>query len=145
MTLRESFEEINRKYKPLIDNAWGKYREIADAKQKEIEELFDYKGKFICVDDDDYLYVEEQFPHKKISNGEPVIVLRGQGFKYLITSYHDSTYATWDQFHEYDIEINSAERNISKIKIITKEEYLNKFEKMLEDIKKKHYKYIENL
>lgn len=144
MTLKERFEEINRKYKPLIDNAWGKYREIADAKQKEIEELFDYKGKFICVDDD-YLYVEEQFPHKKISSGEPVIVLRGQGFKYLITPYTDSTYAKWDQFHEYDLEINSAERNISKIKIISKEEYLNKFEKMLEDIKIEHYKYIENL
>ena len=120
MTLREKFEEINRKYKPLIDNAFGKYREIHDAKQKEIEELFDYKGKFICIDDDDYLYVEEQFSHKKISNGEPVIVLRGQGFKYLITSYTDSTYATWDQFHEYDLEINSAERNISKITYIYK-------------------------
>ena len=144
MTLKERFDEINRKYKPLIDNAWGKYREIADAKQKEIEELFDYKEKFICVEDN-YLYVEEQFPHRKFSNGEPAIVLRGQGFKYAITPYKDSTYATWDQFHEYDIDVNSAERNISKIKVITKEEYLNKFEKMLEDIKKEHYKYIEKL
>lgn len=141
----EQINQVKEKYKPVKENAWQKYIKAIDKEKKELSNIFNMEGKFICVDNEKYLYVNEQFNHKNISDGEPIIVLRGQGFRYLITAYNDATYMDWDQYFSHEFKVKDIEREITKIKEITKEEYNNAFDNMMEQIKKEHHRYTNNI
>jgi hypothetical protein len=139
--ISKQINEIKNKYKNLKDDSFNTYLKVCHEEEKELSSVIDFKGKFICIDECKFLYVNEMFEHKSLSNNKPIIVLRGQGFKYLITPYEDSTYMEWDQFFSHEITIDNIEREINKIKEITEEEYNKMFLKMLEDIKKEHFSY----
>lgn len=141
MEILEKITNIKSKYKTLKNEAWSKYLDISEEEKKEIMSLFDMEYEFLCIDNKIYLCVNEQFEHRSINDNEPIIVLRGQGFKYLVTPYTDATFMNWDQFYSYEFKIKDIESELKKIKKITKEEYDSAFEKMMEEIKKEHYKY----
>ena len=145
MELIKQIQQVKNKYKPLKESAYDKYRQVRDEEEKELASIFNMKGKFLCIDDEKYLYVNEQFEHRNISDGQPIIVLRGQGFRYIITPYTDATYMNWDQFFSHEFKICDIESEIPKLKEITEEEYNEAFCKMVEDIKKEHFKYNKSI
>lgn len=146
MKISNKLKKIRDKYTKLRGKAWEDYRNICREEDEEILKLINFKYKYIKYDDDldvpKYLYVNEQFRHKNLS-GDPVLILRGQGFNGNITKYTDETYMTWDQFFEIKILIENLDRDLKNIKEIAKEEYNNKFLKMLESIKEEHIHYLE--
>lgn len=137
----EKINWIKFKYKPLKEKSWEEYKRIKNDEEKEIISVFDFTGKFLCIDDTKYIYVNEQFEHRSCDN-QPVILLRGQGFEYSITPYADETFMSWDQFFTYEFKICEIEYKIQKIKEITEEEYNDAFNKMLEKVKKEHQQYV---
>jgi hypothetical protein len=139
--ISKQINEIKNKYKNLKNDSFNTYLKVCNEEEKELSSVIDFKGKFICIDERKFLYVNEMFEHKSLSNNKPIIVLRGQGFEYLITPYEDSTYMEWYQFFSHEMRIDDIELEINKIKEITEEEYNKMFLKMLEDIKKEHFSY----
>ena len=139
------YNEVKAKYKTLLEKSWNDYWNLKEEKNKELVKAFDLTDKYITYsrfDDISYLYIDEQFEHRNLSN-EDVLVLRGSGFHYLITPYKDATYARYDQFYYIEIKLDELEKEIENIKEITKEEYESAFYKMIDDIKNEFPKYFE--
>ena len=108
------------------DEAWEKYQKLSqECRNIELSELgFDFEGKFIKYNfwyENQYLYVKEQFKH-----GD-VYVLRGLGFHYEITPYDDNTFFDWDWFEEVTIPEGSVNDSLSRITIVTPDEFKEKF------------------
>ena len=76
---------------------------------------------------------------------ESIIVLRGQGFNYRYTFYSDNTYASWDQFYSHEIKIDNLDQELRNIKEISKEEYNEAFEKMIEGMIIEHKNYFNDV
>ena len=142
----EEYNKIVSNYKPLLEKTWKEYQNILKQERDSLMEMLEFNGNFIKFGGEDeapkYMFVETSFQHKTLS-GEHTLVLRGQGFTGIVTEYADMTYMKWDQFFEHTIYIDSLERDIKEIKIITKEEYDEAFENLLMEIKQEHYNYIK--
>lgn len=74
-------------------------------------------------------------------------IMRGYGFSGEFTEYHDATWFNWDYMDEIYIYgmMNDFEKKVSHIKIITKEEFDQKFNEYLDKTKELHAKKIEKL
>ena len=81
--------------------------------------------------------VDEIFKH-----GGDTIVIRGYGFYSEFTEYLDATYTSWGFMKEIHIKIDRIPEEIKKIQIITKEEFNQAFDLMIENMKKDHLKEI---
>ena len=146
--MMEEYKKIREKYSSLRMELREKQNALYRDEQEELAKLVNFKNKYLFISDGlcgKYLYVDEQFNHQDISTKEPVIVLRGQGFNYLYTSYYDDTFASWDQFYSYEIKIDNLDQELRNIKEISKEGYDEAFEKMIEGMIIKHKKYFENV
>lgn len=146
MNKTEEYNRIVSNYKPLREKAWEEYQKILQQEQDSLIQMLDFKGKFIKIcgeyDIPKYMYVENSFKHQSASNN-PIFILRGQGFTGIVTEYADMTYMSWDQFFEHTIYINSLDKDIKEIEIISEEEYNEAFDKLLLEIKQEHYKNIK--
>lgn len=138
MNISNRIKEIKDKFESLQTKAWENLQNIREKENEELSKVLNFENKYVCIDDNEYIYVNEQFQHKNIHTGNPIIVLRGQGFKYEITEYADATYMNWDQFYSYEFEISEIESIVTKIKDITKDEYDKAFIDMIEKVKKEH-------
>ena len=88
------------------------------------------------------MYVENSFNHQSASNN-PIFILRGQGFSGFVSEFAEDTYIGWSDFFEHTIYINSLDKDIKEIEIISEEEYNEAFEKLLLEIKQEHYNYLK--
>lgn len=140
--MKKEYLEIKNKYTKLRDELRKQLTNLSEKEDKELSKLFDFKDKFVEITTNNgyamYLYVEEQFYHSMVIPGHPCVVLRGQGFYSQFTDYKDATYAKWDQFCEYDINIDNLDEELKNIKEITKEEYDDAFEDMIQQMITEH-------
>ena len=147
MKMTEQYQEIKDKYSALRMELREKQNALYNKEREELTKLVNFKDKYLIISDglydDKYIYVDKQFNHQDISTKEPVIVLRGQGFNYSFTIYSDDTYASWSQFCSHEIKIDNLDQELRNIKEISKEEYNEAFEKMIEGMINEHKKYFE--
>lgn len=140
--MKTEYSEIRNKYTKLRDELRKQLINLSEKEDKELSKLFDFEDKFIEITTDNgyimYLYVDEQFYHSMGITGHSCVVLRGQGFYSQFTDYKDATYAKWDQFCEYDININNLDKELENIKEITKEEYNKAFDDMIQQMITEH-------
>ena len=67
---------------------------------------------------------------------------KGFGFFGEFTGYDDATDFDWSYWFEFNIhgDYNKFQEKVSKIEIITKEEFDEAFEEMLKSLREYHYK-----
>lgn len=144
--MMEEYKKIREKYSSLRMELHEKQNALYNEEREELAKLVNFKDKYLFISDGlhvKYLYVDEQFNHQDILTKEPIIILRGQGFNYLYTSYCDDTFASWDQFYSHEIKIDNLDQELRNIKEISKEEYDEAFEKMIEGMIIEHKNYFE--
>jgi hypothetical protein len=105
-----------------------------EKKELEHDELnLDFEGKYIEFENH-VMYVEDVMRDNfRFQNFDFCYLFRGLGFYSLITGYSDATDIEWSYWHELYIYGNTKkefENKIKKIKVITKEEYIKKFDEM---------------
>lgn len=137
IALNAEKEAAYRSYREAYDTAIKKYNE-------ELCKLLPFKDKFVkiktYIDNIIYLRVDELFKHKSINNSDDVIILRGYGFTYEFTAYADATYAHWDFYKSYEINLSHSDLNtiINDIHIIDKDEFNKAFEEMINNMIEEH-------
>lgn len=146
--MTEEYKKIREKYSSLRMELREKQNALYRDEQEELAKLVNFKNKYLFISGglhDKYLYVDEQFNHQDISTRQPIIVLRGQGFNYRYTFYSDNTYASWDQFYSHEIKIDNLDQELRNIKEISKEDYNEAFEKMIEGMIDEHKNYFNDV
>ena len=153
--IKEKLNEIfklqdikNKEWKKLLK----KYQKYVDEYNEKVKNLCDFKGKFLKIEDEEdykysYLYCNTGALTKDLS-GSQIILLRGYGFTYLITDWEDSTFCIWNQFFEHKINLEeefNIEKEFNKISYSSKEEFNKEFQKMIENVKVEHEKYIQTI
>lgn len=135
-------------------NKWNEiYKEYDEVRKKyeaKVLEVFDFKDKWLLIDDTDfgyktYMRCETVMDGKDLS-GNPRILLRGYGFKWSVTQYADETYCTWDEMIEFNIHTSdqsNIQRQLAYIKEITVNEFNDAFYKMIGELSKHHEKLIK--
>lgn len=139
--MKKEYLEIKNKYTELKECLRKQLINISEKEDEELSKLIDFKDKFVEITTNMhvmYLYVDEQFYHSMGITGHSCVVLRGQGFYSEFTDYRDATYAKWDQFCEYDINIDNFDKELENIKEITKEEYDKAFDDMIQQMITEH-------
>lgn len=142
-------KELEQQKKAAWKEAIKIYDDLKDKLYKEIEEIFDYKEKYLKIKTDDsfmYLFCDECFKTKDLSGNE-IILIRGYGFVWSITPYADSTYASYDQWMEHKLYIDEKweiEKEIQKISEISKEDFDKAFYQMIDELLSEHKKYMED-
>ena len=130
-------EEL-KKLQEEKDQAYYEFRKAYDEKCEEFKEklleLLPYEGKCVKIDDDlvKYIKVDSVFKH----GGK--IIIRGYGFYSAFTAYSDYTFARWDHFMDYELDIDLIIKKIKCIEIINESEFTNAFYKMISQMRANH-------
>lgn len=128
-----TIEDVNKDIEVVKKNLENLYNEKLEFEHKELNLDF-YEGKYIEYDDH-VMYVEDVFRNNVFhKNFEFSYLLRGLGFYSCLVGYGDATDVEWGYWHELYIDGHTKselEDKLKKIKIITKEEYSEKFDKMV--------------
>jgi hypothetical protein len=136
---REKWNELHKEY----DKVRLKF-------ESKVEEIFDFKNKWILIDDtcwdyQIYMRCETVMKGKNLS-GNPIILLRGYGFKWAVTDYEDETYCNWDEMIEYDIDASdqaNIQQQLAYIKELNVSEFNDSFYKMIGEITARHERNIK--
>ena len=143
----KEIEKLEKERDELYNKAHEISDKIKDLKIKEVN-LNGFEGKYIKYEDEEgfpeYMHVnwvtKETLRH---SNFDYSYMLRGLGFYGEFTGYGDATqffWSYWDEIYIYG-DGDDFKEKVKKIKIITKEEFDEAFEKVLEQVKHYHYKH----
>lgn len=137
----ETYHKLQEEAKEKSRKAWEEYQKVSEIKSDILLQLVDLRGKYIKTEEGDYLFVSEEFETTWHHNDRiPAILLRGLGFSYSYSPYWDDCYSNWDRGYEIWIRLDQEfESDIRKITEITKEEFNQAFDKMLEGLKYHHY------
>lgn len=137
----EAYHKLKKEASEKSKKAWEEYQKVSTIRSEVILKLVDLKGKYIKTTEGDYLFVSEEFETKwQYSSEIPAVLLRGLGFSYSYTPYWDDTYVNWDRGYQVWIRLDKDfESDARKITEITKEEFNQAFDKMLEGLKYYHY------
>lgn len=116
-----------------IECAWKHLSELKQKRRDLIAKNINLVGKYVSWSlfgdgSRKYLYVTETF-----KNGNEIIV-RGVGFTYNYSKYMDDSYAQFDAMMDITIPNNDPEEvesNLEYFEEITKQEYLDKLEEMV--------------
>ena len=140
--LKELQADVNTSYKSFRK----KFDKAKEAYNEALLDVFNFEDKYIKIKrDSKYMYIKcsEVFKHSDLS-GRPNLIIRGYGFHWIITPYHDYTFSSWDAWIEHKILLEQSDDDIikefSNISIITKEEFDEAFEKMISDLIEYHEK-----
>ena len=135
--LNEEQSEISEKIRTLelklINLPWeGKYIKYVDT--------FDSTPIYMKVD-----WIRES-PEKTRRNRQYSYTFKGFGFFGEFTGYDDATQFEWSYWFEFDItgDLNDLKKKIEKIEEITKEEFNEAFELMIDTMKEYHYNKLNN-
>lgn len=143
----KEIEELKNKQNSLNDESHKISEQIRELKLKFIN--LPYEGKYIkYIDTFDstpiYMKVDwiRESPEKTDRKNPYSYTFKGFGFFGEFTGYNDETDFDWSYWFEFDITGNDIEftNKVKKIEIITKEEFDEAFEQMLEAMKEYHYK-----
>lgn len=138
----DTYYKLQEEAKEKSQKAWEEYQKASEIRSEILSKLVDLEGKYIKTEDGDYLFVSEQFECEWNGHSDvPAIMLRGLGFKYSFTPYWDCTYVEWDRAYQVWIRLNERdfESDSKRITEITREEFNQAFDKMLEGMKYYHY------
>ena len=114
-------------------------------------DLSKFQNKYIVYTEDgieDYMYVKEILTDSiRYTNFDFHYVLIGYGFTGELSGYSDSTWLNWDYSSEIYLYgmMDEFGKKTGKIKIITKEEFDQKFLKLLKKIEEMHEEKMEKL
>lgn len=137
----ETYQKLREEADKKSKTAWEEYQKASEIRSDILIKLVDLAGKYIKTKNGDYLFVSEQFESDWYDRPEtPAVMLRGLGFKYCFTPYWDATYVEWDRAYRVWIRLDRHfEDDVNEITEITKEEFNQAFDKMLEGMKYYHY------
>ena len=143
----KELDKIEKEKREKWNELHDKYDKIRQKYEAKVEEIFNFKNKWILIDDTCwgykiYMRCETVMKGKDLA-GNQRILLRGYGFKWSITDYEDETYCNWDEMIEFNIDM-SEQANIQKqlayIKELTVSEFNEAFYKMIDEITNRHQK-----
>lgn len=154
MKTEEELQQIQDELKSLQKeyDAHSKEQHIISEKMRKLQlEAINlpWEGKYIKyidVFDSTPIYMKvdhiRQSPEKTDRKNPYSYTFKGFGFFGEFTGYDDATDFDWSYWFEFNITGNYTEftKKVKKIEIITKEEFDEAFEKMLEVMKEYHYK-----
>lgn len=138
------------------DEVWKKcfqeYDEYRKLINDKVSEIFDFKGKFLQIQDslfsDNPIYMLCDDISIGLNGDRLLVTLRGYGFTYNISDYSDFLFANLKGWFTYKIDLSGTPEEIvrqyKEIKIITKEEFNENFNKMLQNLADINKKYIDN-
>lgn len=148
-------EQKNKEYEAKIaklreekDALWDKYQEKADeirdlqVAQLDMNFKF-YKVKTFSSDDtySQYIFVTSSFLGTDKYDRSPAYILNCFAFSGHVTDYMDMTYMRWDQLEQIYIKCENSrdlEDELSRFVEITKEEYNEAFNKLVQEVIKEH-------
>lgn len=133
-----SLEELEQKLKEFdleSHTAWKEYINKCNQANEFLSNSLNLKGNYF-KSNNTYIYVTKCY-----IDSRRIIILEGLKFYYNISSYIDDTAAYWDMHGQLNIALIDLFNN--KITSITKEEFNQAFNSMLESIKKEHYEFLE--
>ena len=127
-----TIEDVDEEIESARKNLEKLYDERLEFQHKELN--LGFEGK--CIEFENHvMYVEDVMRDTfRFQNFDFCYLFRGLGFYSVITGYSDATDIEWSYWHELYIYGNTKkefENKLNKIKIITKEEYSQKFDKMV--------------
>lgn len=101
---------------------------------------YNYEGKYIFVDEYGYMYVTKQRYDEKSPDGDERMLLQGFAFQSSITEFRDDFWWASDSLMDWNIPINTFQSYVKekRIKEITKEEFMNEFEKQYDSFHKNY-------
>jgi len=143
----KEIEELEDKFDSLSDEQHKVSSKIRELQLKLIN--LPYEGKYIKyidVFDSTPIYMKVDWirdtPEKTDRKRPYSYTFKGFGFFGEFTGYDDATDFDWSYWFEFNISgnYNEFKEKISKIEEITKEEFDEAFELMLEAMKEYHYK-----
>lgn len=146
-TILKEIEELENKQNSLNDERYKISDQIRELKLKLIN--LPYEGKYIKyidVFDSTPIYMKvdwiREAPDKADRHRQYSYTFKGFGFFGEFTGYDDATDFEWSYWFEFNIIGNYIEftEKVKKIEVITKEEFDEAFEQMLEAMKEYHYK-----
>lgn len=132
------------KIKQLINKRQEAYVTFREAYDKacedfsnELMKILPYENQYVKIQSSlygftKYIKVIETFKH-----GDEIII-RGYGFHSEFTEYVDATYAIWDYMCSHKLKIDEIEKEISSISIITKKEFTEAFQQMINQMQDVH-------
>lgn len=133
-----SLEELEQKLKEFdleSHTTWKEYVNKCNQANEFLSNSLNLKGNYF-KSNNTYIYVTKCY-----IDSRRIIILEGLKFYYNISSYIDDTAAYWDMHGQLNIALIDLFNN--KITSITKEEFNQAFNSMLESIKKEHYEFLE--
>lgn len=140
----KDIEKLEKERDSLYKKANDLSNKIKELKIKTIG-LEGFEGKYIKYEEEEgypeYMLVDwvtkDCTWHK---NFDYSYLFRGLGFYGEFTGYGDATMFSWSYWHEFYIYGHEGDfqEKIKKIQIITKEEFENAFEEMLNKVKEYH-------
>lgn len=122
---KETLEKIQGEISSLTKRLNSLYKKRDAIKAAD----YDYEGKYLYHEDYGYICVLSQY----VDDG--CLVLQGLTFTYNLGPYRDDFYYKVDGLQNWKIPVNSYFRD--KVKEITKEEFIEDFNAMLNELKKK--------
>jgi hypothetical protein len=127
MNKEEQIEQLEKERHELLE----KYHNIEAKITKLKIENYNYEGKYIFIENYGYMYVTWQHYEEKSIYGDKRMFFQGFTFKASITDYRDDFYIRANSLDEWYIPIDAFQRYVrdNKIKEVTKEEFINEFEK----------------
>jgi hypothetical protein len=123
--IKESLEEIQKEISSLSDKLSILYKKRDKLKMSRIN----YKGKYLYHKRYGYIYVQSQFVDYE------QFVLQGFTFNFSISPYMDDFYYKVDALSEWHIRFSDVSFE-KEVKEITKEEFLEEFNKALDAYRK---------
>lgn len=141
-------KNLEKQRDELFNKAYEISKKIKDLKIKELN-LDGFEGKYIKYEDEIPKYMLVDWVAKDsvwYKNFDYSYSFNGLGFCGEFTGYYDATQFNWSYCNEFFIygDDDSIKEDVKKIKIITKEEFDEAFEKLIEQMKNYHYTYKNN-
>ncbi len=133
--------------KSLLDRKeqlYEQYREAEDEYHSALlEDFADYKGKYIVIDDNKWMYVDNFFTDTRDRYTE--LIINGKGFEYEISEYDDDCYFASEMLMQETIRLDkyssvSIEDQLNKhIKVVEMNDFLKEYRKALKAYEKRWF------
>lgn len=131
MKNKRTIKDVEKDIEKARESISKLYEEKIELEHNELN--LDFEGKYIEFENH-VMYVEDVMRDNfRFQSFNFCYLFRGLGFYSVITGYSDDTDIEWSYWHELYIHGNTKkefEDKIKKIKVITKEEYIKKFDEM---------------
>ena len=114
-----------------LEKIWSEYEAVKEEYNKKIADILPYKDKYIkMTKEDDYIRFCKV---SDISVDKQKIYIHGLWFSGDISEYTNENFLNF-QYDMYSYYIRDIEKLVKSIEIITKEEYIEAFKKLSNDL-----------